>query len=403
MKMNFPAETAFVREKGSMTTPAVFVTREKELAELNAYFDQALAGKGQICFITGEPGQGKTTLALEFARRAQQAHPELATAAGVCDPQTGQGDPYLPFRTMLQILTDTSAARPQSQPTLRRQTLVQASIEVLLDWGPDLIETFVPGAALATKIGSAIGKQTGLADKLGKWMGKGKPDTFVAAPVEQNQIFQQYVNVITRLSAQVPLLLLLDDAQWADSSSIDLLFYLVRRMQESRILLVVTYREAELELGRQGERHPLTKVVVEAKRYLGNITIDLAQSQGRAFVDALLDSEPNRLEEGFRESLFRHTGGHALFVVELLRAMQERGDLVQDGAGAWQMGATLDWATLPDRAEAVIEERVNRLPDDLRQMLQAASVQGESFAGEVVAQVQGVEMRFVVQRLNSEL
>jgi predicted ATPase len=383
-----------------MQAPSVFVTRENELAVLNTYLDQTLLGKGQICFISGEPGQGKTVLALEFARRAQKTHPALVVAAGLCDPQTGQGDPYLPFRTILQTLTDTNS-QLHNQQVARWQSVVQASTEALLDWGPDLIGTFVPGAALAAKIGSKIGKQTSLSDKLGKWVGKGQAGA--AAPVEQNQIFQQYVNVITKLSTHAPLLLILDDAQWADSSSIDLLFYLVRRMQDSRILLVVIYRETELELGRHGDRHPLLKVVVEAKRYLGHITLDLAHSQSRAFVDAYLDTEPNHLDEAFRAALFRHTGGHALFVVELLRAMQERGDLVQDEAGHWQVGPTLDWATLPGRTEAVIQERVSRLPDDLRQLLQTASVQGDSFAGEVVAQVQAVEVRPTVQRLNSEL
>ena len=381
-----------------------FVSREPEIARLNRYLDQALASKGQLCFITGEPGQGKTTLALEFARRAQEAHPELMSALGVCDPQTGQGDPYLPFRTMLQTLTDTSmAAGSAHQKRANWQNLIQTSTDILLDWGPDLVGTFVPGAAIFARLGRTVGKQAGLSDKLARLVGGDKTGATVAASVDQSQIFQQYANVITRLSTHMPLLLVLDDAQWADSSSIDLLFYLVRRIQASRILMLVTYREAELELGRQGERHPLTKVVVEARRYLGEISIDLNQSHGRAFIDAYLDNEPNCLNEGFRTALLRHTGGSALFVVELLRDMQERGDLVKDGEGRWCTSAALSWEDLPDRAEAVIEERVSRLPDDLRQLLQAASVQGEYFAGEVVAQVQNADARPVVQRLNSEL
>jgi predicted ATPase len=78
----------------------IFVSREQELHRLTHYLERARAGNGQLCFITGEPGQGKTTLALEFARRAQEAHPDLVTALSVCAPQTGQGDPYLPFRTI---------------------------------------------------------------------------------------------------------------------------------------------------------------------------------------------------------------------------------------------------------------------------------------------------------------
>jgi tetratricopeptide (TPR) repeat protein len=80
-----------------------------------------------------------------------------------------------------------------------------------------------------------------------------------------------------------------------------------------------------------------------------------------------------------------------LFTIELLRSMQERGDLVRDEAdGAWIKGGVLDWGALPARVEAVIEARVERLEPRLRQVASAASVQGEQFTAEVLAAVQGV-------------
>ena len=144
----------------------IFVSREQELHRLTHYLERARSGNGQLCFITGEPGQGKTTLALEFARRAQEAYPDLVTAFSVCDPQTGQGDPYLPFRTMLQSLTDTSTMSDSAQKQAHWQGFVKTSTDILLDWGPDLIGTFVPGAALFARLGRTVGKQAGLADRL---------------------------------------------------------------------------------------------------------------------------------------------------------------------------------------------------------------------------------------------
>ena len=67
---------------------------------------------------------------------------------------------------------------------------------------------------------------------------------------------------------------------------------------------------------------------------------------------------PTAWEKTFRRELAEHTGGHPLFTVELLRAMQARGDLVRDEAGCWTEGPVLDWETLPARVEGVIEERV---------------------------------------------
>ena len=89
----------------------VFVARERELTQLNTFLDSALAGQGQVCFVTGEAGAGKTALVTEFARRAQAAHNELLVAIGMCNAQTGAGDPYLPFRDVLGLLTGDVEAR----------------------------------------------------------------------------------------------------------------------------------------------------------------------------------------------------------------------------------------------------------------------------------------------------
>ncbi|MFQ5855566.1 MAG: ABC transporter substrate-binding protein, partial [Anaerolineae bacterium] len=162
----------------------------------------------------------------------------------------------------------------------------------------------------------------------------------------------------------------------------------------------------EVALGRGGERHPLEKVLTECKRYYGDIWVDLEEGKdvdGRQFVDALLDTEPNRLGEAFREALFRHTLGHPLFTVELLRDMQERGDLVQDEESRWIEGPALDWKALPARVEGVIEERIGRLEEELRKTLTVASVEGEDFAAQVVARVREADERSLVRQLSREL
>jgi predicted ATPase len=150
----------------------------------------------------------------------------------------------------------------------------------------------------------------------------------------------------------------------------------------------------------------MQKVLAEFKRYLGNVWIDLDQAreaEGRGFVDALLGSEPCRLSDDFGAALYRHTGGHPLFTVELLRHMQEQGVLVRDEEGRWIEGAPLNWDVLPAQAEGVIEERIARLEEELRQTLTVASVEGESFTAQVVARVQEIGERTLVHRLAREL
>ncbi|GIK39138.1 MAG: hypothetical protein BroJett011_29710 [Chloroflexota bacterium] len=87
----------------------------------------------------------------------------------------------------------------------------------------------------------------------------------------------------------------------------------------------------------------------------------------------------------------------------MLRGMQERGDLVQDGQGRWVEGRTLDWETLPARVEGMIGERVGRLSQRLLELLKVASVEGEVFTAEVIARVQQIDEPLVIGQLSGVL
>jgi predicted ATPase len=101
--------------------------------------------------------------------------------------------------------------------------------------------------------------------------------------------------------------------------------------------------------------------------------------------------------------LFQRTGGHALFTVELVRELQERGDLRRDAAGQWVDSVTINWNTFPARVEGVIERRIQRLEKELQAILTIASIEGETFTAEVVARVHQVNERGLVQHLSQEL
>jgi tetratricopeptide (TPR) repeat protein len=392
----------------------IFVGREHELEALQQFLAKAAAAKTQIAFVAGEAGAGKSTLVTEFVRRAEAADPTVVAAIGECNAQTGAGDAYLPFRHVLTILSGAQDEKETGNAVTatnaaRLKELVRVSGETLLDIGPDLVGIFVPGAALFTKLATRAATNSQLASKLAERMGKSEKGAASPAPnpqLDQEKIFQQYAEVVQALAHEHTLILILDDLQWADSASLNLLFHLARQLKESRVLLLGTYRPDDVALGRGGERHPLEPILNELKRYYGEIVIDLGAAQateGRAFVEALVDAEPNRLDASFRNELFARTEGHPLFTVELLRNLQERGDLVQDAEGRWIPSATLDWAALPARVEGVIAERLARLEENLRETLNIGSVIGYDFAAQVVARVQQVQERELLKNLAREL
>ena len=381
---------------------ASFVARGDELANLSRFLDLALDGRGQVVFVSGEAGSGKTALVQAFAREAQQAHPELVVAGGNGVAYTGLGDPYHPFREMIALLSGEVEARWRAgamttEHACRLWNALPLTAQALVVKGPDLVGTFVGGKALVERARACGPAEAGWLDEL-----EALVEQKAASPVgdgpQQSALFGQYTRVVQTVARQVPLLLILDDLQWADVGSISLLFHMGREMAGSRILLVGAYRPEEVALGRGGERHPLEPVVNELRRDLGEMTVDLGRASGWDFVEALLDSESNQLGTEFRETLYQQTGGHPLFTVELLRGMEERGDLAKDREGQWVEGEALDWETLPARVEAVIAERVGRLPALLQETLAIASVEGEAFTAEVVAQAGGMDEERVVER-----
>ncbi|MBN1177849.1 MAG: AAA family ATPase [Anaerolineae bacterium] len=358
---------------GALTLLPTFVGRTQELARLDKALASALAGQGQVMFVTGDAGSGKTTLLSAFARRALTAHGDVLVVNGNGNVYTGLGEPYWPFIQMLRQLR-AGAANGAVLHHLQDQRLAAAR--------PDIQDVIARHSPDLNRIFSDEGLQ------------EGEPGLVQAG------LFAQIARGLQALAFSYSLVMLFDDLQWADRDSLNLLFHLGRQLAGQRILIVGAFRPDVLEQGYSslvylheqdaGQRHPLAAVVNELQRLMGDIRIDLARVEGRAFVDALLDSEPNHLGAEFRETFYQHTGGHALFATELLRGMQERGDLLRDAQGYWVEGEQVVWQAFPARVEAVIAERIGQLLPEWQSMLAVASVEGGEFTVQVIARVLGL-------------
>jgi len=382
------------------------VGREAEIARLNKLLDSVAAGRGATCFISGEAGAGKSTLTQEFISRALEARGDLVMAIGSCDAQVGISDPYLPFLEVISELTGhveskLAQGRMSETAAVRLRRIAGASADMLLDFAPDLLGTFIPGSSLVARFVKAIAEKSGLQDRL-----KNLGGTSSEKRIDQQQIFDSYTKVLHGLSSKMPVILVLDDLHWADGPSCSLLFHLAQSIADKRLMIIGTYRANDIAFGYNGERHPMTRVINELKRYHGDIIVDLDHNDAqrrRAFVRELIDSEPNQLSDAFTEDLYRHTNGHALFTTEMLRALQDRELLARNDAGEWIAPSEIDWRILPSRVEGVIEERIGRLQDELRDVLRVASVEGEVFTAEIVARIQEVSERSLLNQLSEEL
>ncbi len=383
-----------------------FAGRDEELARLQRFLERTLAGRAQVAFIAGEPGSGKSTLAAEFSHRAQEASSDLVVAVGNCPPQVDAGAPYSPFREIMELLTGDVESRYKAgamnrERATRLWNLLPHSVRSLADHGVGLLDTFLSSAGLLRRCrqhqegrGPWYLRLMELAERLGE---------APAAGLKESEVLHQYTRVVQEVTREVPVLLVLEDLHWVDSGSVNLLLHLIQKLGKDRLMVVGTYRPEEVALGRGGERHPLERVVNELKRDYGDIVLDLAEAESQVFVDTYLDSQPNRFDRAFRQALYRQTKGQALFTVELLRDLQEQGSIYRDDEGYWVARADLDWDDMPMRAEGVIGERIGRLPQELRDILDVACVEGDTFIAEMVARVLGVEERAVVRQLSNEL
>jgi predicted ATPase len=384
--------------------------RENELARLRAFLERSLEGHPQIIFLTGDAGIGKTRLMQGFCDWSQETSDELVVLWGQCSIQPGSNAPYLPFKEVLRTISgnseELSTGTVMSQENARRlKRTAGYSGQAIIELAPDLIGVFIPAAGLLIKALLFVAKKIGWIEYLEK-LEKGNQSQADIAP---EQIFEQFSRVLFKIAERVPLILVLDDLHWADAGSLNLLFYLSRRLDgaKCRLMIVGTYRPSEVKLGNEEGRHPLENISNEIHRYRGDIEIDLTATisgeTGRAFVDAVLDAEPNSFPRDFRRVVFELTQGHPLYTVELLIALQERGALAKDERGRWFVSQPISLEELPKKIEAVIKERVDRVAPELRRVLDCGCVEGEEFTAEVISQVYDLPMLPLAKHLDSDL
>ena len=392
---------------GHISSP-VLVSRDTELARLDGFLEKVMAGHGQMTFISGDAGSGKTALLKGFSHHAYENIPDLLIATAKCEAYSGFDIPYLPIRDLLKILTgDIESQLAGNSINLdqarRIWSVLPLTLSVVFERGRNLLNSFIPAQDLAGRLRLAE-----IRDKrVTAWLGELNDLTKdMPGILDHSQIFEQVMSVFESIASHIPLILILDDLQWADIGTINFLFYMARRLEGKRILILASYRSEEIRSRSNEVSENLHLIISEIKRMFGDVWIDLDASRvhrGQQFIWELVDSEPNRLSPDFRQILFQHTGGHPLFTVELLRVMKESGDLRKDEQGIWFEAADLQWDVIPARVEGVINVRLAQLSQESQRILKLASLMGPEFSLHVLADITGESEANLAQLLGEEL
>lgn len=375
------------------------VGRDDELRWLRDRFESSRGGSGRVVFVVGQPGAGKSVLLRTFEREAVESTPSLVVVRATCLAHSDARVPFLPIRRVLQqLLGDleldwiNGLLRPSEAAQLWAG--VPAAVEAMLDLGPSLLGTIVDGEALLRRF------EDGFADHVLVRRLRAAVDEAGARasdPTRRRQpLVDQCAAVLMRLATVQPLLITIDDLQWADSGSLDVLTAFASGIGRLPVLVIAALRPGETEHGHDVVGRTVHRI---ASRSLEPCEVVLGGS--RAFVDAWLDVEPNSFDQAFRDRLYRTTGGNALFTVEFVRALRRDGHLAQDDRGRWFVQRQHDWGELPPRVEATVAARLDELPEELRRDLEFAAVQGLEFSAEAVALARGVGVQDVVLRLSS--
>jgi DNA-binding SARP family transcriptional activator len=328
------------------------IGREKEWDVLAKAWKAVRQGRGRIVLIEGEAGLGKTRLADEFVRWLV-AHGGTALRGHCYDASAGA-----PFEPVVEALRDALTA---------------------------------PGLAGAAP--EWLAEVSRLLPELGERFPALPPPSTGADPAEAWRLFEGVAQLVLALASERPLAIWLDDLQWCDQDSCNLVRFLVRRSEGAPVLWLVTLTPGELD--RDAPPARLCRLL-RAKSHASVLPLGpLSEKDLWLMVRQMGHVSAPTGAKRFAQRLFAVTGGNPFYLVELLKTLFAQGLLAADEeSGEWTPtpGALVGRRDVPISQDIhdVIAERVERLPEPLRDLLGTLAVSGAGCSTEVLSRIHGV-------------
>ncbi len=237
--------------------------------------------------------------------------------------------------------------------------------------------------------------------KLSCFLGSGSYDGIymIEDPkLRQENLFDNVLLGLRRTAVERPVILFLDDVQWADPSTLKLLHYLARNTRENHLLILCTYRSEDI-LGADGTLNPLKTTMQNMSREHLYDEITLDRLDGSSVSDILMQLLGDTLVE-FVDRINKESEGNPFYLLEVIRMLVEEGHLTEKN-GTWIPRENIQDVHIPSRIYDVVVRRLDRLVKEQRELLECASVVGDEFESKLLGHVTGMNRMLLLKNLNS--
>jgi DNA-binding CsgD family transcriptional regulator/tetratricopeptide (TPR) repeat protein len=342
-------------------SPFPFVGRSAELEKLRLLLPVAEGEGRRVVLLGGAPGSGKSRLVREFASQAAEAG--ALVLYGACDAVVHS--PYGPFSQALERLT--AIAEPEE---------------------------------LRAALGTSAGELTRLLPGLGELLGELAPPARADPDTERHRLHTVVTDLLDWVSRRRPVVLVIEDGQWADAPTLLLLRHLAQAPWAGRVLLFATFRDTEAEVPES-----LTQTLADLRRADDVVRLSLAGLSDREIVEFVMRVSDGRVGAEMPElaqSIFDLTGGNAFLVCELWRALTET-KVIEVVDGELRLAGSLAALGTPESVREVVNSRLARLAPATTALLELAATAGAEFDLAIVGRGSGLGERELVAPLDEAI